>query len=303
MTFVLYEGNREPSVTTQIQSNSVPVDLTAATVGFRMRPRNSTTLKVNAGATVTNAAQGLVRYDWGATDTDTPGAYFAWFTVTTGGRQQDTPEFEVEVREHAGSTGANLCTIDDVRRVLQTTVGDIGQDDEIDGLIPAASAAIMRRCEREFAPATDGATRTVQHYGGRRFIPIPWDLRAVTSVVLPDQWGAGAVTLTANTDYAVSPLNGDGVLEWIEIPRCAYGRGWWSDGLIRITGNWGFPSVPVDVTQAAAVTVASWLDRGTSSLAHLAEAEFDSTPETGANYGIPTGAYHLLKPFIRFALA
>jgi len=66
------------------------VDVSGSTILFKMRfvqGRASgvqDTLKVNSAATLVDAANGVVEYQWAAGDTDTPGRYLAEFQVTFG---------------------------------------------------------------------------------------------------------------------------------------------------------------------------------------------------------------------------
>lgn len=105
MAVNLYVGNRNPSLADTLRIAGQVVDLTSATVTFKMRPVNSSTLKVNTAATIVSAAGGQVRYDWAAADVDTEGEYLAWFVVTETGKDQDAPEFLVIIDSHSPGTG------------------------------------------------------------------------------------------------------------------------------------------------------------------------------------------------------
>lgn len=69
---------------TLLQGDNTPINLTGATVKFLMTSIVGNTPKVNATATVVNAAQGQVAYVWGATDLDTEGEYEVEWEVTFG---------------------------------------------------------------------------------------------------------------------------------------------------------------------------------------------------------------------------
>jgi hypothetical protein len=77
-----------PSVTGTITNlDGTAFNLTNCTVRFGLRGAQDGRLKVDAPAVVTNAAGGLVRYDWAAGDLDTPGSYESRWRIynTTGG--------------------------------------------------------------------------------------------------------------------------------------------------------------------------------------------------------------------------
>ena len=61
------------------------VNLSGATVAFRMRNAVSRALVINdQPATILSAGEGRVRYTWLAADTDTAGEFESWFVVTYG---------------------------------------------------------------------------------------------------------------------------------------------------------------------------------------------------------------------------
>lgn len=100
--FAMKANDRLPSVEVDLgYEGGFLVDLTMATaIHFIMRLRDapSGAPKVNAPAVVVDAAQGAVRYDWAAGDTDTPGVYLAEWQVTyADGRKQTFPTLTYHV--------------------------------------------------------------------------------------------------------------------------------------------------------------------------------------------------------------
>lgn len=86
--FYIKQGDtRPPFEVTLLDANRDPVDLTTATVQFRMSTRAGAVPVIDEAATVVDAPNGVVAYQWGAGDTDTPGTYLAEFVVTTASQE------------------------------------------------------------------------------------------------------------------------------------------------------------------------------------------------------------------------
>ncbi len=326
MAIVHHKGNRDPSLTDTIRVDGIAQDLTAKTVKFKMRLETASTLKVDAAAVVVSAPAGTVRYDWAAADVDMADVpagtavaeYVAWWEVTTtaGGKTQDTLEFPIALVDHAiGSS--NLCSVADVREALEHSTTGRERDDLIRAHIAEASIAIMRETKREFAPqSATGTARTFRAYPRRmldeRVIVSfsPYDLQTATAVALhPEQ--ASPEALSDGTDYDLLPVEAPlGVFTYLLLAEDkSLSRGRLSSDLltrfgyaqIRVTGTWGFSSVPRDVRRACVLTVASWMRRDVGA---LGVDDFEEvrqlSPPAPSWYTIPPAALRLLRPFRRF---
>jgi hypothetical protein len=84
--FVIKDGATEPAlVATLRDDDGNAVDLTGASVEFRMKQAGADALKVDDACLVTDSSGGEVTYEWSASDTDTVGHYNAEFAVDYSG--------------------------------------------------------------------------------------------------------------------------------------------------------------------------------------------------------------------------
>lgn len=103
-------GDTAPVVrATLLDEDSAPVDLTGATVMFVMADNTEPrTAVVEASATLTDAANGVVEYPWAVGDTAAPGSFVAEFEVTfADARVQSFPTvgyIDVTIVEDLGGT-------------------------------------------------------------------------------------------------------------------------------------------------------------------------------------------------------
>lgn len=88
MTFYIKQGDTSPSIEYQLQDdNGDPVDITGyQDVEFHFRKEDVDSIKVNddtsGNVSVTDAANGKVKYEWQTGDTDQSGRHVAEWQVT-----------------------------------------------------------------------------------------------------------------------------------------------------------------------------------------------------------------------------
>ncbi len=151
MALQMFKGNRLPLLTDSIAVSGVGAyDLSGSTVLFSMRPFNSATPKVSsATATVTAPLTGSVSYAWVSADTDTVGEYLGWWTVNTGGKLQDTPEFSLSVVEHAPAS---------VEIIYPVGAGGVTRIYQGDSYLFANNRQLQYEVETMDAPLLSGST-------------------------------------------------------------------------------------------------------------------------------------------------
>src|SRR5215831_3749732 len=253
-----FVGNRNPSITQTITVNGAPVDLTSATVTFSMRPVGSSTAKVNAqSATIVGApTNGNVRYDWQAADVDTAGQYLCWWTVTISAKTQDVAEAVIEFRSH---TAVQLyIELEQVKSTFELT-GTTFTDQDVKAAVNAACRAIDDVCDRRFY--LDADANQVRYYTAKTY---DWleidDLVAITSLQVDlDGTGGFAQSWTQNSDYYLAPFNAPSwgrpytQIRWNPVGRYLFIP--WLERNVKVTGQFGWPTVPAPVSDAATMLV------------------------------------------------
>jgi hypothetical protein len=99
--FTIGQGDTASILTDTLEDqDGNPVDISGATVAFKMRKLDATTPTVNAAASNkqngdgTDGSKGKVSYTWGNVDTAVPGSYVGQWVVTySSGKVQTFPNW------------------------------------------------------------------------------------------------------------------------------------------------------------------------------------------------------------------
>lgn len=296
-----FKGNRSPSVTDTIKVDDVAFDLTGSTVKFRMRLETSSTLKVDAAATVVNPSAGTVRYDWVAADVDTVGDYVGWWQVTLPStKTQDTLEFPISIVDHLPGD-PDYITPEVLKATLQLD-GVSYADRDIQRAISAASRGIDEECGRRFWG--DSAP------GDRYYTPASSTLILIDDIydfdaLVTDQDGDGTFeqSWAENSDFILEPINAaaDGwPFSQIRLHPVGASQGF-PAGIprsVKLTGKFGWSEIPDPVVQACGLVASKLLKRAREDPGGSAEA----LALGGAVVRLVTGdpvVRSLLAPFVR----
>ena len=91
MAFFIKQNDTSPILQANLKDgNNAAVDVSGASIAFKMRPVSSSVATVNSAAAIIDGPAGSVKYEWQGSDTATAGSYFAEFQVTFSGGKIET---------------------------------------------------------------------------------------------------------------------------------------------------------------------------------------------------------------------
>jgi hypothetical protein len=255
-------SNRQPSVSETITANGVPVDLSASTVRFKMRPINGSTLKVDQPAVIVNAPLGQVRYDWLAADVDTAGQYLVWWEVTTSSKTQDMSEAVIEFRAHAPFTNSYV-ELEELKSSTELTSTSFA-DQDLQNAIIGASRVVDKLAGQRFYLDVDA--NQVRYYTASLEDELRIDpLVTFTSLTTDDDNnGVFENTWVRDTDFVLEPINAtaDGI-PFDTIRRLSGGNFSWPSypNRIKLTGKFGWANIPEAVKVMTTILAARYTKR------------------------------------------
>jgi hypothetical protein len=306
--FEIFEGQLLPDIADKITVGGNAFVLTSPAVTgvtFSMRRPWDTTLAVDhQAAAIVDPTTGSVQYVWKSGDTDDPGDYLYWWTVTMqSGKSQDTPEGSLRVLAHSPST--DLITADDV--LLSSQIPAALQPDPsplIEFYIALASNRIMSEYGHVRPYETDVTKRLTVRRNRVRFFP--YFLESASAVVLsPESWMR---TLDVTVpDYQLEPFvtlegcyTGMRTSPWI--PHVSPTQMRFGRALIDVTGNWGYQIVPDAVRLGTLVAVRSWMLRDAASYSDVVLMSDPSIlPRPSGTYALPLASREHLDLFAQTA--
>lgn len=267
LDFIVRVGDTDSDIRSTLRDvTGAIVNLTGATVRFRMRPAGgpAAPLKVDQPAIIDSAVGGQVRYAWTGTDTNTPGLYLAEWRVTFGdGTIESFPNDAVLyllVSEGLTGTDRVYCSLAELRSLLRIKGSE--HDAALANAAAAASRSIDNRLGRRFYPDADAAQVRKYRPVSPAYCRID-DLITLTSLV--DDSG----TWTIDNDFVLEPANAaaDGrpydtirtvraARGWPEAwqePSSPAGRSFQRGRRITVTGKFGWSTTPPEIRQATAI--------------------------------------------------
>lgn len=201
----------------------------------------------------------------------------------------------------------DLCSLSDVRALMEFSSTDTSRDSLISDRITAASAMIRSYTEREFIAVSSTTRRFAVPVGASIFDLNPYDLRSASSVQLHPETSS-PITLSANTDYMLLPVTPRyGVYTHLRfgarqpLTGSQFARDF-DLAYIDITGTWGFASVPQEARDACIDCVVAWMRRDLSAVSFNGVIDTDQ-PTFGdrpsSAFTLPYSARQKLDPFRR----
>lgn len=195
---------------------------------------------------------------------------------------------------------ANLyAQLDDLKSLLRIPASDTVDDAQLTRSIEAASRRIDGVCDRVFY---QDATATARVYDATNLTSVSIDdVSTLTGfVVKVDDGFSYGTTLVIDVDYRVEPLNN--LSKGLPIYRLVSLSGIFPRSTVRpgvqVTARWGWPSVPLAITEATLLMAGRLFKRGDSLLGVAGFTDMGVITVRGVDPDVD----HLIQPFRRMAV-
>lgn len=258
----------QPGSTFEATSNGASTGL-VGTIGVRIVDGQGGTTLARSTASIVESPAGSGIYTARIVAPATAGQYVVVWDTGGGSPTWASEDLTVSSSSPAASvpSGLDLCALADVKALMQKSGGNAAsQDSLIQTLITRWSTKIMRDYGREFVPGGPlglpavNATRTLEYawgdqYPGEAFVDFrPYDLQMSPAPVVSVDTDQSSPIVLSTDEWRLWPQPpSQGVFMAIKVLPLNVSAGiiGWRKRQITVTGNWGFPSIPPEVTEAA----------------------------------------------------
>lgn len=192
----------------------------------------------------------------------------------------------------------SYCTVDQVKAALRLPSPDAQQVDQLDRAVVAISASIDRYCRRSFE---ETASLSRVYPAIQSTLVLTDDISSAAPVVETRPSVADSWVVLADTAYQLEPLNNlNGASYWPYTRIRALGGSSFpraDDGsaLIRVTGTFGWASVPTDVTEAAVLQCVRLFKRPDAPFG----VTFGELGAVSMQKGLDPDVAEMLRPYVR----
>lgn len=187
-----------------------------------------------------------------------------------------------------------------LKEILRIPAGDTVDDAQIDRVIEAASRRIDGKCDRRFYQDATATAR--RYYAPNRVQLYTDDISTLDGleVRIDDGSGTYPTLLIRDVDYVMEPLNALVQGHPVYVLRSASSV-WPLYTLlppIQVTARWGWPEVPVAISEATLLLAGRMMKRGDSLLGVAGFSDLGAITVRGVDPDVD----HLIQPYRRMAV-
>jgi hypothetical protein len=245
VNFYIRQGDLLPPIEATLKDGAdQAVNLTGVSgVRFRAFRQGSTTLAVDAAATIVSETNGQVRYDWQSADSAVlavPGILFGQWEVTSSSKVETFPNnthIAIRIVADSGGVTTGYVTVPDLRFMLSQVEQSVATDIWFAQIIAAAERIVNDALGFTFADyGVTPTTKRVRAEKSRYLKLPPYKYGSITSIVKVN--GVTPET-TQVTDWEETE-------DKFHLYRDAY---WTQNQRYEVTAIWGYGPAPESIKQ------------------------------------------------------